>query len=140
MQFDDTVPTKLIELKLLEFEGDDTEQYEVICHKETHRLTQNPGSYTVIIYKLTVVRHKNEQSLSVHPPSDSALNDFFANVFVIDGIMVDKEVYHFPLYNQHQRMLDNGVQVRLVTLINWVKRGIELLTYNQSSYAKKYPK
>ncbi|WP_220783746.1 IS66 family transposase, partial [Shewanella sairae] len=32
------------------------------------------------------------------------------------------------LYRQHQRMLDSGVQVSRATLINWVKRGIELLT------------
>ncbi|WP_220783866.1 IS66 family transposase, partial [Shewanella sairae] len=42
--------------------------------------------------------------------------------------MVDKAVYHLPLYRQHQRMLDSGVQVSRATLINWVKRGIELLT------------
>ncbi|WP_220783876.1 IS66 family transposase, partial [Shewanella sairae] len=39
-----------------------------------------------------------------------------------------KAVYHLPLYRQHQRMLDSGVQVSRATLINWVKRGIELLT------------
>ena len=42
--------------------------------------------------------------------------------------MVDKWVYHLPLYHQHQRILDSGVQVSRSNLINCVKRGMELLT------------
>ena len=40
--------------------------------------------------------------------------------------MVDKAIYHLPLYRQHQRMLD-GVKVSLATLNNWIQKGIELL-------------
>ena len=41
------------------------EQYEAIGHKETHRLAYQPGSYTVLIYKRPVVRHKNKYSFNV---------------------------------------------------------------------------
>ena len=41
--------------------------------------------------------------------------------------MVDKAVYHLPLYRQHQRLLDSGVTVGRSTLINWIQKGIELL-------------
>ncbi len=61
LRFDDTVPTKVIKLKAPKLEGDDAEQYEVIGHKETHRLAQQPGSYIILIY----VRHKTEHCLSV---------------------------------------------------------------------------
>lgn len=128
LRFDDTVPTKVIELKAPELEGDDAELYEVIGHKETHRLAQQPGSYTILIYKRPVVRHKTEHYLNVQPAPDNVFDGCFADVSVIAGIMVDKGVYHLPLHRQHQRMLDSGVQVSRATLINWVKRGIELLT------------
>ncbi len=41
--------------------------------------------------------------------------------------MVDKGVYHLPLYRQHQRMIDSGIHISRATLINWVQKGIELL-------------
>ena len=127
LRFDATVPTKVIELKAPELEGDDAEMYEVIGHKETHRLAQQPGSYTVLIYKRPVVRHKTEHYLNTQPAPENVFDGCFADVSVIAGIMVDKGVYHLPLHRQHQRMLDSGVQVSRATLINWVKRGIELL-------------
>ena len=34
------------------------------------------------------------------------------------GLMVDKAVYHLPLYRQHQRMLDSGIRVSRSTLLN----------------------
>ncbi|WP_220783831.1 IS66 family transposase, partial [Shewanella sairae] len=71
---------------------------------------------------------KEACSLSVSPAPDNVLDGCYADVSVIAGIMVDKAVYHLPLYRQNQRMLDSGVQVSRATLINWVKRGIELLT------------
>ena len=128
LRFDDTVPTKIIEVSAPELTGDDADKYEVIGYKETHRLAQQPGSYTILIYKRPVVRNKEACSLSVSPAPDNVLDGCYADVSVIAGIMVDKAVYHLPLYRQHQRMLDSGVHVSRATLINWVKRGIELLT------------
>ncbi|WP_220783646.1 IS66 family transposase, partial [Shewanella sairae] len=118
----------VIEIRAPELEGDDADKYEVMGYKETHRLAQQPGSYTILIYKRPVVRNKEACSLSVSPAPDNVLDGCYADVSVVAGIMVDKAVYHLPLYRQHQRMLDSGVQVSRATLINWVKRGIELLT------------
>nr|WP_320109461.1 transposase [Alkalimarinus alittae] len=43
-------------------------------------------------------------------------------------MLLDKFLYHLPLYRQHQRLEQNGVQVARSTLTNLVKRSIELLT------------
>ncbi len=51
----------------------------------------------------------------------------YADVSLIAGLMVDKGVYHLPLYRQHQRMIDSGIHISRATLINWVQKGIELL-------------
>jgi len=42
-------------------------------------------------------------------------------------LMVDKFVYHLPLYRQHQRLAGGGITLARSTLTNLVKRSIELL-------------
>ncbi len=127
LRFDDTVPQKIIELSAPELSGDDADQYEIIDYKETIRLAQQPGSYTVLIYRRPVVRHKTSQSLTEVTAPTNVLEGCYADVSLLAGLMVDKAVYHLPLYRQHQRLSDAGIQVSRATLTNWVKKGIELL-------------
>jgi transposase len=127
LRFDASVPTKVIELSAPELEGEDAEQYEVIDYKETTRLAQQPGSYTVLIYRRPVVRRKKDQSITCVAAPGNVLESCYADVSVLAGIMVDKAVYHLPLYRQHQRMLDTGIHISRSTLTNWIKKGIELL-------------
>lgn len=127
LRFDDSVPQKIIELTAPELEGEDAEHYEVIDYKETVRLAQQPGSYTALIYRRPVVRDKRDQSVSGVAAPSNVLEGCYADVSVVAGLMIDKAVYHLPLHRQHQRMLDSGIQVSRATLMNWVKKGIDLL-------------
>jgi len=127
LRFDESVPRKVIEVQAPELSGDDADQYEVIDYKETSRLAQRPGSYVVLTYRSPVVRHKGEQTLSTPQATDNVLESCYADVSLLAGLMVDKAVYHLPLYRQHQRMLDSGVRVSRTSLINWLNKGIELL-------------
>ena len=126
LRFDDNVPQKIIDVPAPELSGEDADQYEIIDYKETVRLAQQPGSYTVLIYRHPVLRFKQE-TISVTPAPTNVLEGCYADVSLLAGLMVDKGVYHLPLYRQHQRMLDSGVQVSRSTLINWMQKGIELL-------------
>lgn len=127
LRFDETVPREVIDIEAPELTGEDADQYEIIDYKETSRLAQRPGSYVVLTYRRPVVRHKQAQTLSTPAAPDNVLEGCYADVSVIAGLMVDKAVYHLPLYRQHQRMLDSGVRVSRSTLINWINKGIELL-------------
>ena len=127
LRFDCSVPTKTIELSAPELQGEDADQYEIIDYKETSRLAQQPGSYTVLIYRRPVVRHKAQQRITTLPAPSNVLEGCYADVSVLAGLMVDKAVYHLPLYRQHQRMLDSGIHLSRATLINWMDKGIELL-------------
>ena len=127
LRFDDTVPQKIIELPLPEMTEEEAAQIEVIDYKETYRLAQQPGSYTILVYRRPVIRHKPTQTLTTTPAPEAVLDGCYCDVSLLAGLMVDKAVYHLPLYRQHQRMLDSGVQVSRATLINWMKKGIELL-------------
>ena len=50
-----------------------------------------------------------------------------ADVSVLAGLLVDKFVYHLPLYRQHQRMKDAGITVAHSTLTQWVQKTLALL-------------
>jgi transposase len=127
LRFDASVPTKVIDIPAPELQGDDADSYEIIGYKETNRLAQQPGSYTILIYRRPVVRHKGEQTVVTPPAPSNVLEGCYADVSLIAGLMVDKGVYHLPLYRQHQRMIDSGVYLSRATLINWIQKGIELL-------------
>lgn len=128
LRFDDTVPKKVIELSAPELEGDDADQYDIIDYKETFRLAQQPGSYMILVYRRPVLRHKSNQTLSTPAAPSNVLDGCYADVSLLAGLMVDKAVYHLPLYRQHQRLLDSGIRISRASLINWVQKGIALLT------------
>ena len=127
LRFDESVPRKIIELSAPELEGEDADNYEIIDHKETTRLAQRPGSYVVLVYRRPVVRHKKQQTLSSVPAPTPVLDGCYADVSLLAGLMVDKAVYHLPLYRQHQRLADSGVTLSRATLVNYIHKAIELL-------------
>ena len=127
LRFDDSVPQEVIELSAPELEGDDRDSYEIVDIKETTRLAQRPGSYVVLRYRRPVVRHKQHQTLTTPAAPDNVLEGCYADVSLLAGLMVDKAVYHLPLYRQHQRMLDSGIHISRSTLMNWMQKGIALL-------------
>ncbi|MCB1615860.1 MAG: IS66 family transposase, partial [Pseudomonadales bacterium] len=126
LRFDESVPQRIIEIPAPELSGPDAEHYEVISHEDTCRLAQE-GGYVVLIYRRQVVRHKQHQTLTTAAAPSNVLEGCYADVSYLAGLMVDKAVYHLPLYRQHQRLLDSGVTVSRSTLINWIQKGIELL-------------
>ena len=127
LRFSDDTPQRIIDVPAPELEGDDADDYEIIDYKETVRLAQQHASYVVLRYRRPVVRHKASQTLNTAAAPDNVLEGSYADVSVLAGLMVDKAVYHLPLYRQHQRMLDAGIKVSRTTLINWMHKGIELL-------------
>lgn len=136
LRFDESVPREVIDIDAPELTGENADQYEIIDYKETSRLAQRPGSYVVLTYRRPVVRHKSTQTLTTPAAPDNVLEGCYADVSVLAGMMVDKAVYHLPLYRQHQRMLDSGVRVSRSTLINWLNKGIELLKPIYQAQAK----
>lgn len=127
LRFDASVPQTIIDVSAPELQGPNADQYDVVGTKETCRLAQQPGSYVVVIYRRQVVRHKTTDTLKDTPAPTNVLEGCYCDVSLLAGLMVDKAVYHLPLYRQHQRMLDSGITVSRATLINWIQKGIELL-------------
>jgi transposase len=110
--FDETqVPVETIELPNPQAEGLSPEQFEVIGQKVSYRLAQRPGSYVVLKYVRPVLKRRDTQQISCSPAPQGVIEGSRADVSFAAGVVVDKFAYHLPLYRQHQRLTDCGIQV-----------------------------
>jgi transposase len=132
LRFDESVPVERIVLTP-DIPADERDDYEQIGQKTTRKLAQRPGSYVVLEYVRPVFKRKEasdaiaSEIVCAAPPA-TVLERSFADVSLLAGILVDKFLYHLPLYRQHQRMAGCGVKIGRATLTNWVHRCAELLT------------
>jgi len=127
LRFDDSVPVKSIVLPVLETQGLEPHEYEVIGHKVYHKLAQRPASYVVLRYEQAVVKVLKTDEIHNAITPMAVFDKSVADVSFLSGLMVDKFVYHLPLYRQHQRLAGGGITLARSTLTNLVKRSIDLL-------------
>ena len=123
LRFDVSVPVETIELP--DPAGLPDDPRGVIGEKISYRLAQRPGSYVVLKYVRRVIKH--EQTIHCAPAPGSVLESSVADVSLLAGLLTDKFAYHLPLYRQHQRLADAGIQVSRSSLTQWTQRAIDLL-------------
>ncbi len=128
LRFDDSVPVETIAVANPELEEVAASDRVVIGEKITYRLAQRPGSYVILKYVRRVVK-RNDTGAIVTPPAPlNVLDKSVADVSFLAGLLVDKFVYHLPLYRQHQRLKQSGIALSRSTLTGLASRTIELLT------------
>ena len=127
LRFDDTVPRKTIRCSAPQLEGPNAHEYELVSEKRTYRLAQRRASYVVLEYVHPVLKHRPSGKLSSLPAPSALWPGSIADVSFIAGLLVDKFVYHQPLYRQHQRLARDGIQLARGTLTNLTLRSIALL-------------
>ena len=59
---------------------------------------------------------------------DNVLDKSVADVSFLAGMLLNRFLYHLPLYRQHQRLEHNGIRVARSTLTNLTRRSVDLLT------------
>jgi len=128
LRFDEDVPVEEITLSAPELDGPDAGDYEVIGYKSTYRLAQRPGSQVVLKYTRPVLKQRSTQKVMTTPAPANVLDKSIADVSFLAGMLLDKFLYHLPLYRQHQRLEVNGIKVARSTLTNLSRRSIALLT------------
>jgi transposase len=127
LRFSDDVPVEIIRITPPELEGDGANDYDIIDTKISRKLAQQPASYVVLQYEMPVIKHKQTQAVKSTAMPEQVLDSSIADVSLLAGLLVDKFLYHLPLYRQHSRMSLQGVTVSRASLTNWTKRTIELL-------------
>jgi len=127
LRFDDSVPMETIEVPNVELNDLSAEDLEQIGEKITYRLAQRPGSYVILKYVRQVVKDKSTQLLHTPAMPANVLEKSVADVSFLAGMLVDKFLYHLPLYRQHQRLENSGITLSRSTLTNLSGRAIDLL-------------
>jgi transposase len=127
LRFGPDVPVKTITLEAPELSGPDAQQYEIIGYKTSHRLAQHHSAYEVLRFQRPVLKRKECGTLTTTPAAFNVLDNSIADVSFLVGMLVDKFLYHLPLYRQHQRLKLSGIELSRGTLTNLSKRSIELL-------------
>jgi len=121
------VPVQTIVVHAPEIEGLAPEQFAVIGEKTTYRLAQRPGSYVVLKYLRPVIKRLDTQAISCAPAPLGVIEGSRADVSFLAGLMLDKILYHLPLYRQHQRLDDSGITVSRPWLTQLVQRSSSLI-------------
>jgi len=127
LRFDASVPVKTIPLPILGIEGLTPEDYELIDVKKTFRLAQRPASYVVLCYEQPVIKVKQTQEILSAIMVENVLDRSVSDVSLLVGLLVEKFLYHLPLYRQHQRLSAAGITLSRTTLTNLVRQAIELV-------------
>jgi len=126
--FDESkVPVETIAVANPETAGLSEAQFEVIAEKITFRLAQRPGSYVVMKYVRPVIKRLDTQKISCPPAPQGVIEGSRADVSFCAGLLVDKFVYHQPLYRQHLRLGDCGIKVSRPWLTQIAQACIALL-------------
>ena len=105
------VPVEIINVPNPEVAGLGLDEYEVISEKISYRLAQRPGSYVILKYVRPVIKRHDTQILSCPAAPVGVIDGSRADVSFIAGMMLDKFAFHLPLYRQHQRLVDAGIDV-----------------------------
>ena len=98
VRFDESVPVE--EIRLPHPPIDD--EHEIVSEKTTLRLAQKPAAYVVLKYIRPVVKRKADGVLTCPPAPASVLGKSVADVSLLACMVIDKFLYHLPLYRQHQ--------------------------------------
>ena len=126
--FDDQkVPVEVINVPNPDVVGLGLDEYEVISEKISYRLAQRPGSYVILKYVRPVIKRRDTQILSCAAAPVGVIDGSRADVSFIAGMMLDKFAFHLPLYRQHQRLVDAGIDVSRAWLTQVMQASASLL-------------
>jgi transposase len=121
------VPVETIMVLSTQMKGLEPEQFDVIGEKVSYRLAQRPGSTVVLKYVRPLIKIRETQSIVCAPAPVGVLEGSRADVSFAAGLLIDKFLYHLPLYRQHQRLTDSGITVSRPWLTQLAQRTISLL-------------
>lgn len=107
--------------------GRDPADFEVIGEKVSYRLAQRPGSYVILKYVRPVIKLRTDGALACPPAPVGVLDGCRADVSFIAGMIIDKFAYHQPLYRQHVKLKDSGINVSRAWITKLMPAAVSLV-------------
>ena len=125
LRFDESVPRRIIEVPPPGcWNADD---YEVVDTRSTFRLAQRRAGYEILEYRHPVVKARRKGTLTTVAAPANVFEGSVFDVSFVAGVLIDKFCSHLPLYRQHQRLAQGGIQVARSSLTALVARTSALL-------------
>jgi transposase len=109
-----------------EMEGLKEGDYEIIETRETHRLCQERSQYYVKKYIQPVIKLKDTGEVKQLNVPERIIDSAQADPSILVGLVIDKCLYHQPLYRQHQRLTRSSIILSRSTLTRWCNSFIGL--------------
>lgn len=137
--FDESkVPVEVIAVANNAAAGLDPADFEVIGEKVSYRLAQRPGIYVILKYVRPVIKLRADQTLSCPAAPISMLDSCRADVRFIAGIIIDKFAYHQPLYRQHVKLQDSGINVSRAWITKLMPAVVSLIERSSTRSWSRY--
>lgn len=102
------------------------DQRELISESVTYRLAQR-SPYLVLKYVTQTWKHKETGKLVTPPAPPSVIPGSSVDVSFLVGLLVDKFLYHLPLYRQHARLEQANIFMTRGNLTRLVHRVAQML-------------
>jgi len=127
LSFDSSVPVVKIKIPCKEIEGLSPADYEVIRTEYTYKIAQQPAIYQVVEHQQDVVKIFSKKQIITSAKFEDVLPSSYADVSFLANLIIDKFLYHLPLYRQHQRIKASGIKLARSSLTNYVHKSLDLL-------------
>ena len=79
------------------------------------------------VFRETLTKLLHDQTIVTASAAANVLERSVTDVSLLAGMLIDKFCYHLPLYRQHRRLLQGGIQVSHSSLTTWTSWEIDPL-------------
>ena len=127
LRFNGQAPVIDIAVTPPEIEGLSVDDYEVVSERVHCRLAALECRHVVIRYRHVTVKIRETGALAGAPAREGVFKNNCADVSFVAALLIDKFLWHLPLYRQHRMLAAAGIAVNRGSLSLWANRAIALL-------------
>lgn len=127
LRFNDKAPVVDITVTPPEIEGLSEDDYEVVSERVHCRLAALEYRHVVIRYRHIKVKIRETGAMAGAPARESVFKNSCVDVSFVAALLIDKFLWHLPLYRQHRMLATAGITVNRGSLSQWANRATALL-------------
>ncbi len=127
LRFDHKAPVVDITVTPPQIEGLSEDDYEVVSERIHCRIATLDYRHVVIRYRHVTAKIRQTGALVGAPARESVFKNSCADVSFVAGLIIDKFLWHLPLYRQHRMLAAAGITINRGSLSLWANRAIALL-------------
>ncbi len=127
LRYTDQAPVVDITVMPPQVEGLSKDDYDIVSERVHSRIATVDYRHIVIRYHHVTVKIRETGALAGAPARESVFKNSCADVSFIAAMLIDKFLWHLPIYRQHRMLALTGIIINRGTLTLWVNRAIALL-------------